>query len=120
MLNESRDDIEMNDYDTLHFEELFYQYELFTQFNGGLCIPTPGRVHNKDLAPITLLCCDTIQGRPVERPLVILLDGGSSGSLINKRSLPNGAVPSRSEQTHTTTTASGNFKSSLSVGVQNI
>ena len=30
MLNKSIDDIEMNDYDTLHFDELFYHNELFT------------------------------------------------------------------------------------------
>ena len=71
----------------------YYHNDLFVQYNNP---PTPKRVHNQDLAPITLLICDTIQNHEVGRPLVILLDGGSSGSLINKQAIPKGAVPSKS------------------------
>ena len=92
--------------------DLYHHDELYEQFNSN-----PSK---EDLAPITLLCCDTIQGHLIDRPLVVLLDGDSSGSLINKRSIPKGAVASRSAKKHTTTTASGNFDSSLSVGVQDI
>ena len=92
--------------------DIYKHDELFESFNGDPDV--------KDLAPITLLCCDTIQGHVMERPLVVLLDGGSSGSLINKRSIPRGAVASRSAKAHMTTTASGNFDSSLLVGVRNI
>ena len=83
MLNQSEDDVQMNDYDTLDLDEWIDHDELFVQFDSGLAIPTPGRVRDKDLAPIILLCCNLIQGQPSERPLVILLDGGSS-SLINR------------------------------------
>ena len=76
--------------------------------------------HNPDLAPITLLVYDTIQNPAVERPLIMLLDGGSSGSLINKRVIPRGAVPSKSTKSHITTTASGSFDTSLLVGLKNI
>ena len=122
MLNKSDDDSKSkdNDYETLDLDEWLNHDELFMQFNSGLTIPTPGRVHNEDLAPITLLCCDTIQGHHSPRPLVILLDGGSCSSLINKRALPLGAVPSKSKEKHTTKTASGTIDSSLSVGIRNI
>ena len=56
----------------------------------------------------------------MERPLVILLDGGSSGILINKRAIPKGAVATKSDRSHITTTASGSFDTSLTVGVKNI
>ena len=76
--------------------------------------------NNVDLAPITLLCCETIQGKYLDRPLVVLLDGGSSGSLTNRRVLPLGACPSRSERRQITTTASGSFDTSLAVTLKNV
>ena len=111
-----------NDYETLDLNEWVNHDDFSMQFNGGLTIPTPGRVHNKDVAPITLLCCDTIQGHHSPRLLVILLDGGSSSSLINKRALPLDPVPAKSKETHTTKTktASRTFNSLLSVGIRNI
>lgn len=62
----------------------YYHYELCVEYNSH---PTPSCVHNPDLAPIPLLTCNSIQVQPVEYPLVILLDSGSSGSLINKRGI---------------------------------
>ena len=44
----------------------YYHNGLFLQYNNP---PTPKRVHNQDLAPITLLVCDTIQNHDVGRPL---------------------------------------------------
>ena len=84
--------------------------------------PTPKKMyaHSPDLAPIILLVCDTMQNKPVERPLVILLDGGSSGSLINKRAVPQGAVSSKSAKSHITTIASGPFNTSLTFSLKNI
>ena len=119
MLDSSDDESEVElDYEMSDEEyDLYYHSELFVEYNSP---PTPKRVHNTDLAPITLLICDTIQGHVVERPLVILLDGGSSGSLINKRAIPKGAVATKSDRSHITTTASGSFDTSLTVGVKNI
>ena len=99
--------------------EKYYHDEMYVDYNSH---PTPKKVyvHNPDLAPITLLVYETILNKPVERPLVILLDGGSSGSLINKRAIPQGAVPSKSNKSHITTTASGSFNTSLTVGLKNI
>ena len=73
-----------------------------------------------DLAPISILRCQTIQGQYIERPLVVLFDGGSSGTLLNRRCLPPGACPSRSERRQITTTASGSFDTSLSVTMRNV
>ena len=77
---------EMSDAERKRYK-VYYHDELYGEYNSH---PTPKKVyvHNPDLAPITLLMCDTIQNQVVERPLVILLDGGSSGSLINKRAIP--------------------------------
>jgi hypothetical protein len=79
-----------------------------------------GLNNEKDLAPITLLSCQTIQGQYCDRPLVVLMDGGSSGTLLNRRVLPAGACPSRSERKQITTTASGSFDTSLSVTLKNV
>ena len=95
----------------------YYHNELFIEYNSP---PSPKRVHNPDLAPITLLVCNTIQGHAGERPLVALLDGGSSGSLINKRAIPKGAGTTKSNRSHITTTNVGSFDTSLTVGVKNI
>ena len=95
----------------------YYHDELFVEYNTPL---TPKQVHNPDLAPIILLVCDTIQNQSVGRPLVILLDGGKSGSLINKRAMPKGAVATKSNRSHITTTALGLFDTSLTVGLKNI
>ena len=51
---------------------------------------------------------------------MILVDGGSSGSLINKRAIPKKAVPTKSNKHHINTTASGLFDNSLTIGMHNI
>ena len=106
-------DYEMSDeeYDSYYHNELFIEYK---------SPPSPKRVHNLDLAPITLLVCNTIQGHVAERLLVILLNGGSSSSLIKKIAIPKGAVATRSDRSHITTTASGSFNTSLTVRIKNI
>lgn len=73
MLNESNittsddvdNDIIMDDYNMLDFDKWMNHGKLFAHFNGSLIIPIPGRVRNKDLAPITLLCYKTIQGQSI-------------------------------------------------------
>lgn len=57
----NNNDVIMDEYDTLTLEEWMNHGELFADFNAGRIIPTPGRVSNKDLAAITLLCCETKQ-----------------------------------------------------------
>ena len=78
-------DYKMNDEEY----DLYYCNELFIQYNS---LSSLKQVHTPDLAPITLLVWDTIQGHAAESPLVILLDVGSSGSLINKRAILKGAI----------------------------
>ena len=119
MLDLSDDDDETElDYEMSDEEyDLYYHDRLFVEYKSH---PTPKQVHNLELAPITLLVRDTIQNKPVERPLVILLDGGSSGSLINKRVISKEAVATKSNRSHITTTALGSFGISLTVGLKNI
>ena len=119
-LSDDEDELEfeMSDFERKLYK-MYYHDEMYVEYN---CHPTPKKVyvHNPDLVPITLLVYDTIKNKPVERPLVILLIDGSSGSLINQRAIPRGAVPSKSPKSHITTTASGSFDTSLTVGLKNI
>ena len=119
MLDSSNDEGEMElDYKMSDEEyDLYYHDELFVEYN---CHSTPKRVHNPDLASITFLVCDTIQNKAVEHPLVILLNGGSRGSLINKKTTSKKAVATKSNRSHITTTALGSFDTSLTVGLKNI
>ena len=68
MLDSSDDDSEVElDYEMSDEEyDLYCHNELFAEYNTP---PTPKRVHNPYLAPITLLICNAIQGQAVERPL---------------------------------------------------
>ena len=66
--SDDESDVEL-DYEMSDEEyDLYYHNKLFVEYNSP---PTWKRVHNPDLAPITLLICNTIQGHAVDRPLVI-------------------------------------------------
>ena len=115
--SDEEDELEL-DYEMSDEEyDLYYHDELFVEYNS---YPTLKQVHTPDLALITLLIYDSIQGQLVERPLVILLNSSSSGSLINKRAIPKGDVPTKSNKSHITTTALGFFDTSLTIGLKNI
>ena len=94
--------------------------KLYAAFNAGLTILTLGRITNKDLTPIRLLCCEAIQRQYCDCPLVALLDGGSSGRLLNRKIFPKGAYPSWSKQNEITIITSGLFDTSLSVELTNV
>lgn len=112
-----KDELEL-DYEISDEEyDIYYHDELSVEYNSH---PTPKQVHNPDLAPITLLLSITIQGQAVERPLVILLNCGSSGSLMNKRAILKGVIPTKSNKSYITTTALGSFDTSLTIGMKNI
>ena len=112
-LNTNQNESNKQNESNLCIDEWMNHNELYAAVEAGLN-------NEKDLAPITILCCETIQGQYCNRPLVVLMDGGSSGTLLNRRCLPPGACPSRSERRQITTTASGSFDTSLSVTMRNV
>lgn len=93
MFNNNNIEEELNDYKALTLEDWINHEELYVQFSSDLIIPTPGRVHNQDLVPITLMICESIQGQYCDRPFIILLDGGNNGCMINKGALLMGETP---------------------------
>ena len=72
-----------------------------------------------DVAPIVYATASHIQSVLPQRAFTVLLDSGSTNTLINKRSLPYGAVPFRAAARRTTTTM-GSFDSSSSVQLQEV
>ena len=87
-----------------------------------LFIPTAKTVRFKtsDVAPIAMVKVKTINQIQVARPLVCLLDSGSTGTMIQSRALPPGVIPNVSKQKRITTTANGSFDTSRSVAVEHI
>ena len=51
-------------------------------------IPTPKRSHREKLIPIVILKINIINGVKLPRPFLCLLDSGSTGCLINRKSMP--------------------------------
>ena len=104
----------MSDYEY----DLYYHDEFCTQYNSN---PTPKRVHTKNLASITLSCCDSIQGQTRQRRVVKLLYGSSSSSssssdsFIIKRAIPKSPVPTRSKLNHIITTVASPFDTLLEI-----
>ena len=63
-----------------------------------------------DLTPIIFINAKHIQQQHLNRPLVALLDSGSTGTMINRASFPYGVITSR-ETPKTTVTTNGTFNS---------
>ena len=85
-------------------------------------IPTAKAARSKtsDVAPIAMVKMKTINKIQVDRPLVCLLDTGSTGTMIQARTLPPGVVPNISPEKRITTTANSSFDTSKSVELHNI
>jgi len=62
----------------------------------------------------------TVQNTTVGRPLVVLFDSGSDGSLINRTAIPKGIVPMVSEVQQVTPTANDTIDKSRSVWLDEI
>ena len=108
--------------DSYVLEEQEQTPEEWEQLNSMFFIPTPKSVSNKNSnkTPIGIMKVKTIQNTAVGRPLVVLYDSGSDGSLINGRTLPKGVVPIVSEKQQVTTTANGTVDTSRSVWLEEI
>ena len=74
-----------------------------------------------DVASLTMVKVKAINKIQVDRPLVCLLNTGSTGTMIQARALlPPGVVPYISPERRITTTTNGSFDTSKSVELRNI
>ena len=78
------------------------------------------RRKNEDLAPICIIKIRNVGGVRLDRPLVALLDTGSTNTLIQQRCIPPGARPKVSQFKSITTTANGTFDTSTVIQLQTI
>jgi hypothetical protein len=75
---------------------------------------------NKNLTPVTIMVADTIGTVRSRRLLKILLDSGSTTTLINKRCLPRKCQPCQISQSRTVNTLAGAYQSSTMVVMRNL
>ena len=72
-----------------------------------------------DLSPIIYTTANQIGGKLPTRPMVVLLDSGSSHTMMKQTSLPHGAIPTRGKPKRTTTT-NGVFTTKTSVIIEQL
>ena len=80
--------INYTEYSALNEREWNELDEMFAEFNEGLTIPTPkssadANKETRDTRPVTIMTAATIQGVWSTRPLVVLLDSGSTHCIIH-------------------------------------
>lgn len=73
----------------------------------------------EDIVPATMLHATAANKHPMQHPLYVLMDSGSSATLIHRSCLPPGCVPERIEAKSTQTTA-GTFEINQRVQLFNI
>jgi hypothetical protein len=77
-------------------------------------------ISNKNLTPVTIMVVDTIGAVKSRRLLKILLDSGSTTTLINKRCLPKKCQPCQISQSRMVNTLAGTYQSSAMVVMRNL
>ncbi len=95
--------------------------------------PDPETIHRKkeinsasstppirNLTPVTIMVADTIGTVRSRRLLKILLDSGSTTTLINKTCLPRKCQPCPISQSRMVTTLAGSYQSSAMVVMRNL
>ena len=65
---------------------------------------------SRNLTPVTIMVADTIGTVKSRRLLKVLLDSGSTTTLINKRCLPRKCLPCKTPQSRMVNTPSGNYQ----------
>ena len=73
----------------------------------------------QDMSPTVLVSIKSIQGIPLQNQVAVLIDSGSTGTMINKSCFPYGVVPKTGPSTKTTTTM-GTYDSSATVLLEGI
>ena len=100
---------------------------IMKEFNETMYIPTPKANYGsmkeatqQDIAPVCIVKINYIGGIRLDRPLVCLLDTGSTGTMVQYRCLPPGATPRTSNEKRITTTINGSFDTSQSIDLTDI
>ena len=75
---------------------------------------------NKNLTPVTIMVVDTIGAVKSRQLLKILLDSGSTTTLINKRCLPKKCQPCQISQSRIVNMLAGTYQSSAMVVMRNL
>ena len=75
---------------------------------------------NRNLTPVTIMVADTIGTIKSRRLLKVLLDSGSTTTLINKRCLPRKCQPCKTSQIRMVNTLAGSYNSSAMVIMCNL
>ena len=73
-----------------------------------------------EYVPCTVMQTQYVQGKEMEKPMVILFDPGSTRSYIRKQILPEGTTPSIHREELLATTLSVESKTNRSVQLQNV
>ena len=74
----------------------------------------------QDIAPDCIVRIKYIGGIRLERPLICLLNTGSTRTMVQEKCLPPGEKPNISKTKRITTTTNGSFDTSLSVNLSDI
>jgi hypothetical protein len=75
---------------------------------------------SRNLTPVTIMVADTIGTIKSRRLLKVLLDSGSTTTLINKQCLPRKCQPCKTSQSRMVNTLAGNYQSSAMVVMRNL
>ena len=89
------------------------------------CVIQRNEINNDDeeqgeYVPCTVMQTQYVQGKEMEKPMVILFDPGSTRSYIRQQILPAGATPKVHREELFATTLSGESKTNRSVELQNV
>ena len=103
--------------DDVSLDEWMHYDESFATINNNPA--TPVSVKEKDVAPISVLICQTIQRHHSMKPLVYLFNGRSSCSLLNIRNISIRLTPTLTNR-QLTITSSGTFNMSRTVHLNDI
>ena len=100
--------------DDTWIEDEWEQYETFVP------VPKAKSTDSKDLIPCSMLLSRTINDVPSMRLLRVLFDSGGTATMIHRRALPRGCVPSLLDKPITSTTVEGTFTTKTSVRLKGI
>ncbi len=75
---------------------------------------------NRNLTPVTIMVADSIGAVRSRRLLKVLLDSGSTTTLINKKCLPKKCKPCQISQSRMVNTLAGSYQSSAIVVMRNL
>jgi hypothetical protein len=80
----------------------------------------PDSPQNRNLTPVTIMVADSIGAVRSRKLLKVLLDSGSTTTLINKKSLPKKCRPCQISQSRMVNTLAGSYQSSTMVVMRNL